>query len=48
MKIKVTTAPFIFDAILEMEKAPKTRTAFLAKMPFSSKIVHVRWSGDGV
>jgi len=47
-KIKVTAGPFTFDAVLENEKAPQTCAAFLARMPFTSKIVHVRWSGEGV
>lgn len=48
MKIKVTAGPFTFDAVLKTGKAPQTCAAFLAKMPFTSKIVHVRWSGEGV
>lgn len=48
MKLKVTAGPYVFDAVLEMEKAPKTCEAFLARMPFEGQIVHVRWSGEGV
>jgi len=48
MKIKVTAGPFVFDAVLETEKAPQTCKAFLERMPFEGKIVHVRWSGEGV
>lgn len=48
MKIKITAAGFTFDAVLEMEKAPKTCAAFLARMPYDSQVVHVRWSGEGV
>ena len=48
MKIKITAGPFEFDAVLEMENAPETTKAFLARMPFESKVVHVRWSGEGV
>jgi hypothetical protein len=44
----VTAGPFTFDAKLELEAAPKTCAAFLRQMPFESKIVHVRWSGEGV
>lgn len=46
MKIKVTAGPFVFDAVLETEKAPQTCKAFLERMPFEGKIV--RWSGEGV
>jgi hypothetical protein len=48
MKLKVTAGPFTFDAVLETEKAPKTSEAFLNRLPFDGKIVHVRWSGEGV
>lgn len=47
-KLIVTAGPFTFDARLETEAAPKTCAAFLKHMPFVSKIVHVRWSGEGV
>ncbi len=47
-KLIVTAGPFTFDAKLELEAAPKTCAAFLRHMPFESKIVHVRWSGEGV
>jgi hypothetical protein len=45
--LRVTAGPFVFDARFE-GAAPKTRAAFLARMPFVGKIVHVRWSGEGV
>lgn len=48
MKLKVTAGPFVFDAVLETEKAPQTCKAFLERLPFEGKIVHVRWSGEGV
>lgn len=44
----VTAGPFRFAARLEREMAPKTCEAFLRHLPFESKIVHVRWSGEGV
>jgi hypothetical protein len=46
--LKVTIADHSFDARLEAEKAPKTCAAFLRHMPFTGKIVHVRWSGEAV
>ncbi|MBX9469689.1 MAG: DUF3830 family protein [Rhizobium rhizophilum] len=48
MKLKVTAGPFVFDAVLETEKAPQTSKAFLERLPFDGQIVHVRWSGEGV
>lgn len=48
MKLKVTAGPFVFDAVLETEKAPQTCKAFMERLPFDGQIVHVRWSGEGV
>ncbi|HEX4769128.1 MAG TPA: DUF3830 family protein [Lichenihabitans sp.] len=47
-KLRITAGPFQFDARFESEAAPKTVAAFRARLPFESKIVHVRWSGEGV
>ena len=44
----VTAGPFRFDARLETEAAPKTCAAFARLLPWESKLVHVRWSGEGV
>ena len=46
--IQIQAGDFRFTAKLEWEKAPKTCAAFVARLPFISKIVHVRWSGEGV
>ncbi|MBN9677777.1 DUF3830 family protein [Salipiger bermudensis] len=47
-KLKVTIAGIEFDALFEEDAAPKTVAAFRAQMPYTSKVVHVRWSGEGV
>jgi hypothetical protein len=47
-KLIITAGPFTFEGKLEREAAPKTCEAFLRHLPFHSKIVHVRWSGEGV
>jgi hypothetical protein len=46
--LTIHAGPFRFDARLEEEKAPKTVAAFRARLPFESRIVHVRWSGEAV
>lgn len=46
--IRLTAGPLAFDGVLETERAPKTCAAFRRHMPFASKIIHVRWSGEGV
>ncbi|PZU92925.1 MAG: DUF3830 domain-containing protein [Chelatococcus sp.] len=47
-KLIVTAGPYSFEGRLELDAAPKTCAAFLRHMPFESKFVHVRWSGEGV
>src|SRR5580693_6858376 len=47
-KLKVIAGPFVFDARLETELAPKTCASFSSRLPFDSQVVHVRWSGEGV
>ncbi|KMK64798.1 DUF3830 family protein [Puniceibacterium sp. IMCC21224] len=46
--LKITIAGIVFDAQFEEDKAPKTVAAFRAQLPYTSKVVHVRWSGEGV
>jgi Protein of unknown function (DUF3830) len=46
-KLRVIAGPYAFDATFE-SAAPLTCAAFEARMPFARKIVHVRWSGEGV
>lgn len=46
--LKITAGPYVFEARFETEKAPKTVAAFKKHLPFISKIIHVRWSGEGV
>ena len=48
MKLNVTIAGIRFDAVLLKEQAPQTCAAFEKLLPYESKIVHVRWSGEGV
>ena len=44
--LKITSGDYVFRAHLEEEAAPKTCAAFLGKLPFINKIIHVRWSGE--
>ncbi len=47
-ELLVTAGPFRFEARFETALAPKTVAALRARLPFHSRIVHVRWSGEGV
>lgn len=44
----VVAAGFVFEARYETLHAPQTVAAFRARLPYQGKIVHVRWSGEGV
>ena len=46
--LKITIADMAFDARFETDKAPRTCAAFIGRLPFEGKIVHVRWSGEAV
>ncbi len=47
-RLQVAAGPFTFDARFETASAPHTVAAFKPHLPFASRIVHVRWSGEGV
>jgi Protein of unknown function (DUF3830) len=44
--LKITAGPHEFRARMEEEKAPTTCAAFERLLPFESKLIHVRWSGE--
>jgi hypothetical protein len=46
--LKIFAGDFSFDARLEDGLAPKTCAAFMQHLPFKSRAIHVRWSGEGV
>lgn len=45
--LRIMIGEFTFDADFETA-APQTVAAFRASMPFASKVIHVRWSGEGL
>jgi hypothetical protein len=47
-ELRITIAGKAFAARFETAKAPLTCAAFAARLPFESKVVHVRWSGEAV
>jgi len=47
-KLTICAGDYIFQARLETERAPETCAAFIKRMPFTSQLVHVRWSGEAV
>jgi Protein of unknown function (DUF3830) len=47
-KLIVRAGGYNFQGHFEEKSAPKTVAAFRQHMPFNGKIIHVRWSGEGV
>jgi len=48
VELTITAGPFEFGARFENTAAPKTCAAFRPRLPFASRIIHVRWSGEAV
>ena len=46
--LTITLAGLVFPARFETDKAPETCAAFRNQLPFISKAIHVRWSGEAV
>ena len=44
--ITITSAGFTFRARLEVDAAPRTVAALRRLLPLTSRIIHVRWSGE--
>ena len=45
--LEITAGEFSFGARFEEDAAPETVAAFRRMLPLDSKIIHVRWSGEG-
>ena len=45
--LHITAGAFEFVARLEEQDAPQTVAAFRTLLPLESRIIHVRWSGEG-
>jgi hypothetical protein len=46
--LTITAGPFAFRARLEEALAPATCAAFRKMLPYQERVIHVRWSGEGV
>jgi hypothetical protein len=44
--LQITAGPFEFAARVEAAVAPRTCAAFLERLPFRNRMIHVRWSGE--
>lgn len=47
-KVTVKINDEVFPGVLLDEKAPKTCELFRKMLPLKEKVIHVRWSGEGV
>lgn len=47
-RVQIVSEDFVFEAVPEFEKAPRTVKWFTRQLPFSSKVIHARWSGESV
>ena len=47
-ELKITAGPFVFEGRLETTLAPHTCAAMGKHFPYRQKLIHVRWSGEGV
>ena len=47
-KLRIVSGPYTFEARFETEAAPKTCAVFKRLLPYTNKIIHVRWSGEAV
>ena len=45
-EISIAAGPFRFGARFEDAQSPKTCAIFRALLPYSERIIHVRWSGE--
>ena len=47
-KVMLTCGDYQFFARLEEEKAPRTCAIFKKMLPIEDRLIHVRWSGEGM
>ncbi|NLP31316.1 MAG: DUF3830 family protein [Clostridiales bacterium] len=47
-KVRIKSGEFEFIGVLHEKEAPKTCEAFKKMLPLRNKMVHVRWSGEGI
>ena len=46
--LRIIAGPFTFAARFETALAPKTCEIFRRLLPYSERVIHVRWSGEAV
>jgi hypothetical protein len=46
--LRIAIDTHVFEARFETAAAPKTVAVFRSLLPYVNKVIHVRWSGEGV
>lgn len=46
--VAITAGPYRFLARLLQKEAPQTTALFRSLLPYKQKLIHVRWSGEGL
>jgi hypothetical protein len=46
--LRIVSGSYTFEARFETEAAPKTCAVFKRLLPYTNKVIHVRWSGEAV
>jgi hypothetical protein len=46
--VLITAGPYRFLARLLQKEAPQTTALFRSLLPYKQKLIHVRWSGEGL
>ena len=47
-RVSITAGEFTFEGVFESSNAPETCAWFAENLPFVSKVIHARWSGEAV
>jgi hypothetical protein len=47
-ELRIRVGDFTFEARFESQAAPGTCNALRRHLPFTGRVIHVRWSGEGV
>jgi hypothetical protein len=45
-RVIITSRELVLGGVFETARAPKTVAAFIAKLPFESRLIQARWSGE--
>lgn len=47
-RMRIETGEYVFEGALEKGLAPLTCAWFVDRLPFRSRVIHARWSGEAV